>query len=183
MHEYHEQALQGFRTTAVVPFADRQQVRTQAPWLNTVIGDDRGGGPVGALTAYFESEHFTRAAPLLILYGDTIIDDVPDRPGSWVGVAAAPTRTWDFHDGIEWTRGNPTALVCVGLYRFDRPDILEAIAWQLRDRALIEGTGETHMAEALRYYAEHRRLPAQRVHGWRDAGDSEAITRLERGTR
>jgi len=180
--DYHARALAGYETTAIVRYEEREQVRSEAPWLHTVIGDNRGGGPVGALTAYFESDHFKRDRPLLVVYGDTLLDEIPERPGSWVGVAAAPTRTWDFHDGIEWTRGTPTALVCVGLYRFDRPDILEQIAHQLRERALLQGKAETHMAEALRYYAEQRRLPAQRVPGWRDAGDNEALAKLERET-
>jgi hypothetical protein len=44
----------------------------------------------------------------------------------------------------------------------------------------MQGKGETHMAEALRYYADQRRLPAQRVPGWRDAGDDESLTKIER---
>lgn len=180
--DYHAQTLAGYQTTAIVRYEERDQVRSEAPWLHAVIGDNRGGGPVGALTAYFESDHFKQDAPLLVVYGDTLLDEIPERPGSWVGVAAAPTRVWDFHDGIEWTRGTPAALVCVGLYRFDRPDILEQIAYQLTERALLQGKAETHMAEALRYYADQRRLPAQRVHGWRDAGDDEALAKLERET-
>jgi hypothetical protein len=178
--DYHAKALAGYETTAVVRYEERQQVREAAPWLHSIIGDNRGGGPVGALTAYFESDYYRRNEPLLVIYGDTLIDEIPERPGSWVGVAAAPTRIWDFHDGIEWTRGTPAALVCVGLYRFDRPDILEGIAHQLTERATLQGKEETHMAEALRYYADQRRLPAQRVHGWRDAGDDEALARIER---
>jgi hypothetical protein len=181
--EHHRRALDGRNAAAVVRWGDRENVRNAAPWLESVIGDDRGGGPVGALTAYFESAHYRHDQPLLVIFGDTLLEEIPQRPGSWVGVASAPSRVWDFHDGIEWTRGEPHTLVCVGLYRFDRPDLLEKITYRLWENAQLENREETHMAEALRYYATQRHLPAQRVHGWRDAGDFDAIKRIEKGER
>lgn len=170
--EWHRRALEGRHVTAVVGIDDLPDVAGAATWLCGVVGHDKFDGPVGALNAFLWSEPSDE--PLLVLFADTLIPGVPDASGDWVGVAPAPWRTWDYHDGQAWTRGVPRVDVCVGLYRFTDLKALRAEA----DLLMADSAEEVHMFDLLRAYDKHHPLRPVTVPGWQDAGDPEAVRRV-----
>jgi hypothetical protein len=102
---------------------------------------------------------------------------VPKQEGDWVGVAPAAWRVWDYyeHGNGGWTRGVPQVLVCCGIYRFTNRELLNDICYDLK----LGSTNEVHMADVLRSYAPHQQLTELVVSGWQDAGDPDALKRVQ----
>jgi len=171
VHEWHRRALKGFDVGAVVRPTDFSEVNEAMPWLEKIMGHGVYDGPVGALHAYIR----TMNEPITVVYGDTLLPEVPTEDADWVAVARAPWRVWDYYDG-EWTRGVPYVQVCVGAYRFSCISCVKHIAKNLLDNADGE---EVHMVDLIRSYSEEHIIQRLRVEGWQDAGDLDAIARVK----
>jgi hypothetical protein len=115
--------------------------------------------------------------PLTVLFADTLLPQVPKQEGDWVGVAPAPWRIWDYyeHSAGGWTRGVPEVLVCCGIYRFTNRELLNDVCYDLK----LASTSEVHMADVLRSYAPHQPLTELVISGWQDAGDPDALKRVQ----
>jgi hypothetical protein len=169
--QWHERAFSGWRLDAVVRVADVVSV-LRAGWQGgTLVGTDECDGPAGALRSYVAAVQLDE--PIVVVFADTLLHDVPADGGDWVGVAPAPWRVWDYRVGDTWMRGVPTFEVCVGLYRFD-----DASALREALNALPFGT-EVPMTALLREYEKKRRLGTVLVQGWQDAGDREALAKVK----
>jgi len=174
VHEWHRRAVRNEPTYAVVRSDDVGRVLSAAPWLSGVIPHDEADGPSGALLSASTS---LPDGALTVLFADTLLPEVPKQEGDWVGVAPAPWRVWDYYEHGEggWTRGVPQVLVCCGVYRFTNRQLLNDICYDLK----LGSTNEMHMADVLRSYAPHQPLTELIVRGWQDAGDSDALKRVQ----
>ncbi len=174
VHEWHRRAAAGQPTYAVVRSADAQAVLSAATWLTGVIPHDEADGPSGALLSASTS---LVDGPLTVLFADTLLPQVPKQEGDWVGVAPAPWRIWDYyeHSAGGWTRGVPEVLVCCGIYRFTNRELLNDVCYDLK----LASTSEVHMANVLRSYAPHQPLTELVISGWQDAGDPDALKRVQ----
>lgn len=175
VHEWHRRAAGKQPTYAVVRRDDEKSVLSAAPWLAGVIPHDEADGPSGALLS--ASTTLPEGA-LTVLFADTLLPQVPTQDGDWVGVAAAPWRIWDYYDASTeggWTRGIPEVLVCCGIYRFTNRELLNDICYDLK----LGSTNEVHMADVLRSYAPRQPLTELIVTGWQDAGDPDALKRVQ----
>ena len=169
--EWHERAFSGWRLDAVVRVDDVVNV-LRAGWRGgTLVGTDQCDGPAGALRSYVEAAQLDE--PIVVVFADTLLVDLPADVGDWVGTAPAPWRVWDYRLGDTWMRGVPAVEVCVGLYRFD-----DAQALRESLNALPTGT-EVPMTALLREYEKKRRLSTVLVRGWQDAGDREALAKVK----
>jgi len=174
VHEWHRRAAGDAQTYAVVRPEDEKAVLSAAPWLAGVIPHAEADGPSGALLS--ASTSLPHGA-LTVLFADTLLPQVPTQYGDWVGVAPAPWRVWDYYEHAEggWTRGVPQVLVCCGVYRFTNRELLNDICYDLK----LGSTNEVHMADVLRSYAPHQPLTELIVSGWQDAGDPDALKRVQ----
>jgi len=171
--EWHRQLLANTYVAAVVRPSDFYEIDETMPWLSCLLSHKEYDGPAGALLSYLNTD--TSGEPLTVLFADTLLRELPDADGDWVGIAQVTGRVWDYWDG-EWTRGVPFIQVCVGAYQFSCMDCLKGIL-----RVLIadnEGR-EVSMAEVLRRYDGNHMLEHVHCDDWQDAGDPEAIAKVE----
>lgn len=173
VHAWHRRALEGFEIGAVIRPHDAEAIHSEIPWLSPIVEHDAQDGPVGALLAYLEQER--SSDPLTVIYADTLLPKIPQEEISWVGLAKAPGRIWDYYDG-EWTRGIPYLEVCLGAYGFSCITCLRTIARNLIAKANGE---EVHMATLLAAYDGEHLIQRLHLEGWQDAGDPEAIARVK----
>jgi hypothetical protein len=121
---------------------------------------DAFDGPTGAFRATKPT------GDTLLCYGDTLCRSVPDGT-DWVGIGfSTGPRRWDViehgHIKYRWVDEYEVAKVCVGLYRFARPEKLK----------LAED-----MPHALHHSPDWLRFKV--VPGWCDTGDVAAVRALE----
>lgn len=119
--------------------------------------------------------------PVTIIYGDTLLSEVP-AGSDWVGVSDAPGgRSWDvvhpspmvgvnqvYYDFVPETR---TARVCVGVYSFADTPRVRGIFDFLQGMYAAEGRG-WGMGRVLNHY---RTLDWVDIPSWRDVGSVEAV--------
>ncbi len=174
VHEWHRRSVGKQPTYAVVRPDDENAVLSAAPWLAGVIPHAEADGPSGALLSASTS---LVDGPLTVLFADTLLPQVPKQEGDWVCVAPAPWRIWDYyeHSAGGWTRGVPEVLVCCGIYRFTNRELLNDVCYDLK----LASTSEVHMADVLRSYAPHQPLTELVISGWQDAGDPDALKRVQ----
>lgn len=137
--------------------------------VQTVICDE-GGGPARALA---EALPYCDEGPIIVMYADTWVQEIPQGV-EWCGVAAAKGgRNWDvFEAGLCAYRAVPedeVAVVSVGLYKF-------AEKWRLAlalTHELLHGGDDVGLADVV----NDLDLPLEPVVGWRDVGDEQALKR------
>ncbi len=177
VYEWHRALLEGYRTAVVSRPADAGEIAIRLPWVDRVVGHPEPDGPVGALAAYLDA--YPEDEDLLVLYADTLLVPQPLPGGDWVGVAPAPARRWDFPtDRGHWARGVIDVPVCVGIYRFAYPAELRKAIVGAREDAEAIGVSDVPMTLLLNRYAREVSLPWNRIRGWHDAGDPEALSRV-----
>ena len=124
--EWHRLAKQNHFADIVVHFSDHSIINNLAgKWASRVIAHDAYDGPGGALRAYVADTWHDGG--LVVQFADTLLTHIPANTGSWVGVANAPWRVWDYPDSYGgWVRGEPVVRVCCGIYRFSSMEKLWA---------------------------------------------------------
>lgn len=172
VHEWHRTALADYEVDVVVRPDDAQAVRDAMPWVRRVVTHGDYDGPGGAVLGYLD--RIDQPDELLVLFADTLLREVPSESGDWVGVATPPGRVWDYWDG-EWMRGTPAVQVCVGIYNFACMHCLTDTLAHLNERA----ESEVPFADLLRTYSSEHYLVHKPITGWQDAGDPDAIARVQ----
>jgi hypothetical protein len=159
--EWHMRALKGALAGVVVRPGESGRVYLSG-WRGPIVETDDTRGPARALERYLVDTGVN--GPITVVYGDTVLPELPNSPGSWVGVAEAPSRrVWDYHNGIRWTRGATVGEVCIGLYHFDDAQRLHDVIRSLRSSEMID---------VLEAYGEMKPLI---IEGWQDTGDFQAL--------
>lgn len=139
-----------------------------------VICDDLGG-PVRALKAAIG--YVYRKDPVTVLFADTMFESLPEG-SNWVGYSYAyGGREWDtvhlYANGVfsarAWFPQADYRAVAVGAYSFSD---VEAVK-----RALLQVPDDGPFAWFLNAYPHP--LNGERIHGWQDVGDPDAIARFE----
>lgn len=159
--EWHMRALKG-AIAGVVVRPNEAGVIYLSGWRGPIVETDDTRGPARALERYLVDTGVQ--GPITVIYGDTVLPEIPSAPGSWVGVAEAPSyRVWDYHNTVRWTRGATKGEVCIGLYRFDDAEKLHDTIRSLRSSEMID---------VLEAYGDMQPLV---VEGWQDTGDFQAL--------
>lgn len=172
VHAWHSRVWGSETDVVVLPeFVDKL---SDAGWIGGTYGMDCGGGPARALLEYMDTVQ--EKGVVNVVYADSLLHHKPSAKGDWVGVALAQSgREWDFWNGFAWTRGVPKVEVCCGVYQFSNGELLLEI---LRGMEYPDNT-EIGMTTVLRRYDHEQRLERLWIRDWQDAGDWEAIKRVE----
>ena len=173
VHKWHTDVW-GQETDAIV-LPEHVDALGDAGWNGNIYGVDAGGGPARALLEYMDTVQ--EKDVVNVVYADSLLRHRPNAKGDWVGVSIAQSgREWDFWNGFSWARGMPKVEVCCGVYQFSNGELLLEI---LRGVEYPSGE-EVGMTTVLRRYDHEQRLERLWIRDWQDAGDWEAIRKVER---
>lgn len=171
VHEWHSRAWGDSAEAVVLPEHIDQLVASG--WSGPVTGIAGAGGPARTLMNYLKTTG--SSGRISIVYGDSLVSEGIYKPGDWVGVAIAPARPWDYWNGFDWVRGTPKVEVCCGIYQFEDGELLLDILSQIEYADDVE----IGMVPVLRRYDHKRQMERLRISGWQDAGDWNAIKKVE----